>query len=151
AVTRRSAGQEVRSRVLDGGPRGGDTRREVQRAGERYESRAAASSASKSGTSDVPYRHAPRTVPSASTRNAVRSATSAKPRNSCAIPNAFTASAFQSESRGKFKSRACDHEMCVQGESRDAPKTRTSASANSALLSRRSSISFVQVDDQSKR
>src|SRR5262249_27593293 len=143
--------QEVRSRVLNGGPGGGDPGREVERAGERYESCAAASSASKSGTSDVPYRHAPRTVPSTSTRNAVRCATSAKPRNSCAIPNAFTASAFQSDSSGKLRSSACDQETCVQGESRDAPKTRTPASANSALLSRRSSISLVQVDDQSKR
>ena len=62
-----------------------------------------------------------------------------------------TASAFQSERSVKFRSSACIQAMCVQGESRETPKRCTPASSNSALLSRRSSISFVQVDDQSKR
>src|SRR6185437_17060671 len=119
---------------------------EVQRDEERYKARAAESSSSKSGTSAASYRHAPRTVPSRSTRKAVRSATSLKPRKSCATPNARTASAFQSESSGKFRSSACIQEMCVQGESREIP-----AASNSALLSRRSSISLVQVALQSNK
>jgi hypothetical protein len=41
--------------------------------------------------------------------------------------------------------------MCVHGESREIAYGRTPAASRSALLSRRSSISFVQVDDQSKR
>jgi hypothetical protein len=41
--------------------------------------------------------------------------------------------------------------MCVQGESREIPNARTFAASSSELLSRRSSISLVQVDDQSKR
>jgi hypothetical protein len=48
-------------------------------------------------------------------------------------------------------SSACDQEMCVHGESREIPYTVTPSSSNSALLSRRSSNSFVQVPDQSKR
>jgi len=65
-----------------------------------------------------------------------------------------------SQARASFQSRitvcgerssACAHEMCVQGESRETPNGRTPAASNAALLSRRSSISFVQVDDQSKR
>ena len=67
------------------------------------------------------------------------------------MPNASDASPFQSESKGKSRSSACFHAMCVQGESREMPKARTPASSSSVLLSRRSSISFVQVDDQSKR
>jgi hypothetical protein len=35
------------------------------------------------------------------------------------MSNACTASAFQSESSGKFKSSVCDHAMCVHGESRE--------------------------------
>ena len=61
------------------------------------------------------------------------------------------ASAFQSESSGKFRSSVWLQAMCVQGESREMPNTRTPARSNSALLSRRSSSSCVQVDDQSKR
>ena len=76
---------------------------------------------------------------------------SLKPRKSWATPKARTASAFQSESSGKFRSSACIQEMCVQGESREIPAARTPACSNSALLSRRSSISFVQVADQSNR
>jgi hypothetical protein len=41
--------------------------------------------------------------------------------------------------------------MWVQGESREIPNVLAPVASNSALLSRRSSISFVQVDDQSKR
>jgi len=41
--------------------------------------------------------------------------------------------------------------MCVHGESREIPIGCTPASSNASLLSRRSSSSFVQVDDQSKR
>src|SRR4051794_22068785 len=124
---------------------------EVERDEERYKARAAESSSSKSGTSAASYRHAPRTVPPRSTRKAVRSAISLKPRNSCATPNACTASAFQSESSGKFRSSACIQEMCVQGESREMPIARTPACSNFSLLSRRSSSSLVQVADQSKR
>ena len=51
AVAGRAAGHESRSSVLDGGPRRGDAAPEVERAGERYEACAAASSSSKSGTS----------------------------------------------------------------------------------------------------
>ena len=60
-------------------------------------------------------------------------------------------SAFQSESNGKLRSSVCDQAMCVHGESRETAKTFTPASANSVLLSRRSSSSSVQVDDQSNR
>src|SRR4029453_13759292 len=41
--------------------------------------------------------------------------------------------------------------MCVQGESRETPNLWTPACSNSALLSRRSSTSLVQGEDQSKR
>jgi hypothetical protein len=58
---------------------------------------------------------------------------------------------FQSERSGKFRSSACAHAMCVQAESAEMPKMRTPAARNSGLLSRRSSSSCVQVDDQSKR
>ena len=37
------------------------------------------------------------------------------------------------------------------GESREIPRPRTPTASSSRLLSRRSSSSFVQVDDQSKR
>ena len=53
AVTWRAAGEKVRPRVENRGPRRGDSGGEVERAGERYEARAAASNASKSGTSEV--------------------------------------------------------------------------------------------------
>src|SRR5207244_595017 len=94
-VPGRAAREEVGPRMEDRGPRGRDPGGEVHRAGERYEACGAASSASNSGPSVVSYRHAPRTVPSWSTRNADLSATSSRPRNSCATPNACTASAFQ--------------------------------------------------------
>jgi hypothetical protein len=41
AVARSAAGHEARSRVPDSRPRRGDAGREVERAGERYEARAA--------------------------------------------------------------------------------------------------------------
>ena len=80
-----------------------------------------------------------------------RRATSFSPRNSNATPKPRTASAFQSDTSGKLRSSVCAHAMCVHGESREMPNGRTPAASNSALLSRRSSSSFVQVDDQSKR
>lgn len=49
------------------------------------------------------------------------------------------------------RSSACFHAMWVQGESREIPYARTPASASSPPLSRRSSNSFVQVEDQSNR
>ena len=67
------------------------------------------------------------------------------------MPKPRTASAFQSESSGKFRSSACVQAMCVHAESREIPYGWTPAAASCSLLSRRSSISFVQVDDQSKR
>jgi hypothetical protein len=51
----------------------------------------------------------------------------------------------------KLRSSACIQAMCVHGESREIPNGRVPAASNSALLSRRSSISLVQVEDQSKR
>jgi hypothetical protein len=81
----------------------------------------------------------------------VRRATSLNPRNSWPIPNAAIASALKSESSPKFRSSACVQAMCVHGESLEMPIGWTPASSNSVLLSRRSSSSFVQVDDQSKR
>jgi hypothetical protein len=67
------------------------------------------------------------------------------------MPKPFVASAFQSESSGKLRSSACVHATCVYGESREIAYGWTPAARNSSLLSRRSSSSFVQVDDQSKR
>ena len=61
-----------------------------------------------------PYR-------SRSIRNAVRRATSRMPRKSCPTPNPRTASPFQSERSGKFRSSACAQARCVHGESRDTP------------------------------
>ena len=54
------------------------------------------------------------------------------------------------------KGRALRHaahpaEFADDGESREIPYARTFAASSSGLLSRRSSISFVQVEDQSKR
>src|SRR5215213_1856827 len=148
---RRRAREEARAGVVEPRPHRQEAGAEVERDEKRYKARAAESSSSKSGTSAASYRHAPRTVPLRSTRNAVRSATSWKPRNSCATPNTLTASPFQSESSGKFRSSACIHAMCVHGESREIPAACTPACSNSVLLSRRSSISLVQVADQSKR
>ena len=48
-------------------------------------------------------------------------------------------------------SSACIHAMCVYGESREIAARRTPAAVNSSPLSRRSAISSVQVEDQSKR
>jgi hypothetical protein len=73
------------------------------------------------------------------------------PLNSCATPKPVTASPFQSESSGKFRSSACAQAIWVHGESREIPNVRVPVYSNSVLLSRRSSISLVQVDDQSKR
>jgi hypothetical protein len=81
----------------------------------------------------------------------VRSATPLMPRYSCATPNPSTASPFQSESSANGSSSTWLHAMCVYGESRETPAMRTPAASNSALLSRRSPNSSVQVDDQSKR
>ena len=53
AVPGRAAGDELRARVPDGRPRRGDAGSEVERAGERYKARAAASSSSTSGTSSL--------------------------------------------------------------------------------------------------
>jgi len=75
---------------------------------------------------------------------------SLKPRKARATPKPWTASAFQSESNPKLRSSACIHEMWVQGESREIPSGFTPARSNSSLLSRRISISFVQVAVQSK-
>ncbi len=90
-------------------------------------------------------------MPSESTRKVQRLATFRKPRNSWPIPNARTASPLKSESSPKFRSSAWVHAICVHGESREMPTGWTPSSSNSSLLSRRSSSSFVQVDDQSKR
>ena len=67
------------------------------------------------------------------------------------MPNASVASAFQSDSSGISRSSACFQAMCVQGESREIPNASTPASLSSALLSRRSSSSLVQVKEKSKR
>ncbi len=83
--------------------------------------------------------------------NADRTATSCIPRYEREIPNPRIASAFQSDSSGIVRSSACIQATCVHGESRDTPNALTPASSSSALLSRRSSISSVQVEDQSKR
>ena len=48
-------------------------------------------------------------------------------------------------------SSACRHATCDHGLSREIPKAVTPAASNSALLSRRSVSSSVQVLDQSKR
>ena len=53
AADRLRAGGEVRAKVLRRGPHRGQSRREVERAGEGYKARAAESSSSKSGTSAV--------------------------------------------------------------------------------------------------
>ena len=101
---------------------------------------------------DVSYAPAPRgrrrRVP---IRKADRSETSFRPRKSKATSKPRVASPFQSESSGKSRSSACIHATCVHGESREIAYGCTPAARNSSLLSRRSSISFVQVDDQSKR
>ena len=88
---------------------------------------------------------------STSTRNALRRETSRIPLCSKATPKPCVASAFQSERSGKSRSSACIHATCVYGESREIANGSTPASCSSALLSRRSSSSLVQVVDQSKR
>ena len=67
------------------------------------------------------------------------------------MPKAATASPLKSDRSGNVRSSVCDQAMCVQGESREIANGRTPTASNSALLSRRSSISLVQVEDQSKR
>src|SRR5207237_2052888 len=99
----------------------------------------------------VAEAHAPRTTPPAPTRNALRRDTSRIPLSSNATPKPCVASAFQSERSGKSRSSACIHATCVYGESREIANGSTPASCSSALLSRRSSSSDVQVEDQSKR
>ena len=142
-------GDERGAKRAHGRPGGGDRGRDVQ---ERYKSeRAAESSASKSGSSEVPYRHAPRMMPSRSTRNALRSDTPSRPRKSCATSKPLVASPFQSESSGTSMSSACAHAMWQYGESREMPYAVVPASSKSALLSRRSVSSSVQVPVQSKR
>src|SRR5918999_770767 len=84
-------------------------------------------------------------------RNALRSETSFIPRCSRAIPKPRVASAFQSETNGRSSSSACDQAISVYGESRERRYVCTPAASNSALLSRRSSASVVQVDDQANR
>jgi len=68
------------------------------------------------------------------------------------MPNPRTASAFQSDRNWiSPRSSAWLQAVCVQGESREIAYGVTPAPSNSALLSRRSWSSFVQVDDQAKR
>jgi hypothetical protein len=84
-------------------------------------------------------------------RKAERCETSFSPRKSKATSKPRVASAFQSERSGKSRSIACVQATCVYGESREIAYGCAPAARNSSLLSRRSSSSFVQVDDQSKR
>jgi hypothetical protein len=105
--------------------------------------------ASTSGNS-LPNIHAARTV-SPSIRNALRAETSVISDSSVATPNPRVASPFQSERSGISMPSVSAQEACDQGESREMPNGRTPAAARSALLSRRSSISFVQPADQSKK
>src|SRR4029450_8910283 len=95
ARDRGPAREEARPGVVELRGHREHARAEVERDEERYRGRAAESSSSKSGTSAASYRHAPRTVPLWSMRNAVRSATSLKPRNSCGTRNGGTAWGFQ--------------------------------------------------------
>ena len=126
-------------------------RPEVQRDSERYNACAAASSSSKSGTSPAPrsamrcgpYRHGRPGTPCARTRPSSR--------GTRARPESRVASAFQSEMSGTSRSSACVQATSVYGESRETLKVWTPASSNSALLSRRSSTSLVQVDVQANR
>lgn len=68
------------------------------------------------------------------------------------MPNARTASPFQSDRNWiSSRSSAWLQAVCVHDESREIAYGVTPASSNSALLSRRSCSSFVQVDDQAKR
>src|SRR5581483_8856381 len=106
---------------------------------------------SKSGSSDVSYAHAARTIPSEPTRKTERAETSRRPRKSKATPKPRVASPLKSESRGKSRSRAWVHATCVHGWSREMAYGCAPAARNSSLLSRRSSSSLVQVEDQSKR
>jgi hypothetical protein len=116
-----------------------------------FKARAAATHSPTSGTSEGAYAQTPRITPAPSTRKVVRAATSCNPRCSKPMPKARTASPFQSERRPKLRSSACVHATCVHGESREMPTGWTPAASKSALLSRRSSSSFVQVADQSNR
>jgi hypothetical protein len=84
-------------------------------------------------------------------RNADRAETSLSPRYSKATSKPRVASPFQSESSGSSRSSACSHAACVYGESREIGYGWMPRSVKSAPLSRRSSSSLVQVEDQSKR
>ena len=118
AVAVGSVGDEGAEEVEAGRERGDDGRADV----EGYESeRADSTSMSKSDTSDAPYRHAPRIMPSPSTTKAALRATSGSPRKSCTISSARTASPVQSERRGTWRSSACCHATCDQGLSREMP------------------------------
>ena len=68
------------------------------------------------------------------------------------MPNPRTASPFQSDRNWiSSRSSAWLQAVCVQHESREIAYGVTPASSNSALLSRRSWSSFVQVEDQANR
>ena len=145
------AGEIAVSEPPDGGPGGEQSRREPEGQDERYEARTSASKLSKSGTSESAYRHVRRTVPPSPTRIAARSGTSASPRHSRRRPNRRASSPFQSERSGVSIPSTSFQARCEKDESRETPKTRTPAAANSGSLSRRSRSSCVQVRDQSKR
>jgi hypothetical protein len=84
-------------------------------------------------------------------RKALRIARSFIPNRSKATSNASVASAFQSERMGMLSTpRVGAQAACDQGESREIATGRMPAAARSALLSRRSSSSFVHPADQSK-
>ena len=159
SIARPTRGGERTPERARGRPRRGERRRDVEQRREdeasgapaAYNACAAARSSSKSGTCAVSYRHAPRIVPCRSTTKAVRSATSLSPLWSCAMSSAWTASPFQSERSGTSRSSASRHARCDQGLSREIAYGVTPAASNSALLSRRSVSSSVQVLDQSKR
>ena len=132
------AGEITVSKPPDGGPGGEQSRREPEGQDERYEARTSASKLSKSGTSESAYRHVRRTVPPSPTRTAARSGTSASPRHSRRTPSRRPSSPFQSESSGVSIPSASFQARCENDESRETPKTRTPAAANSGSLSRRS-------------
>ena len=72
--------------------------------------------------------------------------------NDRGFPNARVASPFQSERSGTLSvPSVLDQASWHHGESREIASGRTPTVARSSLLSRRSTISFVQVGDQSQR
>lgn len=71
------------------------------------------------------------------------------PLDSDPTSKARVASAFQSETSGKLRSRTSAHARCDHALSREIAKSPTLSSSNSALLSRRRLNSSVQVADQS--